>query len=89
MMVVAAKPKGRLEGIMMAMLDALVQNSDNLKIVGIRILVSNELAMMGQEVQGLDGQVMGVAEMLLIPLQNLDIYLDHLLMSMMLLIELD
>ncbi|KAI6752537.1 hypothetical protein HG530_013906 [Fusarium avenaceum] len=64
-------------------------NSDNLKIVDVRILVSDELAMMGEEVQRLDGQVMGVAEIFLIPLQNLDIDLDHLLMSVMLLVELD
>lgn len=88
-MIVATEPKGRFEGIMMAMLDTLIQNSDNLKIVGVRILVSNELAMMGEEVQRLDGQVMGVAKMLLIPLQNLDIDLDNLLMSVMLLVELD
>ncbi|KAI6771402.1 hypothetical protein HG531_009027 [Fusarium graminearum] len=87
--VVATEEKGSFEGIVMAMLDTLVQDGDDLKIVLVHIFVTNQLAVMGQLVKSPDGQAMRVSKGLLVSLKDLDVDLNHLLVTMMFLIELN
>ena len=87
--VMTAKEEASLECIVMTVLDTLVQDSDDLKIILVHILVTNCLAVVSQLIQGSDSQAVGMTKMLLVSLKDLNVDLNHLLMSMMFLVELN
>jgi len=87
--VVTAKEETSLKGIVVTVLDTLVQDSDDLKIVLVHVFVADQLTVVSQLVQGPDGQAMSVTKMLLVSLKDLNVELNHLLMSVVFLVELN
>lgn len=87
--IVAAKEQSSLEHIIIIILIAFIQYSNDFQVVSFNIFVANQLAIAKQIAQSLDGQMMAVAKVVLVRPKDLNVNLDDLFIPMILLVEFD